>query len=79
MKKMVKELVQQCEVCQLAKPKRVPYPGLLQPLPVPKIPWEMMTMDFIEGLPMSNQFNCILVVIDKLSKFGHFIALNTPI
>lgn len=78
MKKIVKELVQQCDVCQLAKPERVPYPGLLQPLHVPKIPWEMMTMDFVEGLPVSNQFNCILVVIDKLSKFGHFIALKHP-
>lgn len=78
MKPMVKNLLQQCEVCQLAKPERVPYPGLLQPLPVPTTPWEMMTMDFIEGLPVSQRFSCILVVIDKLSKYGHFIPLKHP-
>ena len=78
MKQMVKEMLQQCQICQLAKPDRVPYPGLLQPLPIPSQPWEMMTMDFIEGLPPSRQFNCILVVIDKLSKYGHFIVVKHP-
>lgn len=78
MKSFVKTLVQHCMVCQQAKPKRVQYPGLLQSLPIPKLPWEMVTMDFIEGLPVSGCYNCILVVIDKLSKYGHFIPLHHP-
>ena len=78
MKQMVKEVLQQCQVCQLAKPNKVPYPGLLQPLPIPAQPWEMMTMDFIEGLPVSHNHNCILVVIDKFTKYGHFIDLKHP-
>lgn len=75
MKVQIKKMLQQCEIYQMAKPERVHYPGLLQPLPMPKKPWELMTMDFIEGLPASSQYNCILVVIDKLSKYGHFIPL----
>lgn len=78
MKALVKSIVQHCLVCQQAKPKRIPYPGLLQPLPVPNLPWEMVTMDFIEGLPVSGRYNCILVFVDKLSKFGHFIPLHHP-
>jgi hypothetical protein len=35
-------------------------------------------MDFIEGLPRSSNVNCILVVVDKFTKYSHFIAYLTP-
>ena len=74
----IKTQVQSCLVCQQAKPERVQYPGLLSPLPVPSKAWDTVSMDFISGLPTSFQYNCILVVIDKFSKYGHLIPLSHP-
>lgn len=68
MKQMVHEWERNCHTCQMAKPERVHPPGLLQPLPIQSLPWEVATMDFINGLPQSRNFNCILVVVDKLTK-----------
>jgi hypothetical protein len=54
LKSTVKKLVSECITCQQAKPDRAKYPGLLQPLPVPAAAWQIISMDFIEGLPRSG-------------------------
>jgi len=79
MRAAIRQYVQSCAVCAQAKPDRSSYPGLLQPLPVPKASWEVISMDFVEGLPLSGAVNAIMVVVDKFSKFAHFIALRHPL
>lgn len=76
MKTAVKDFVQACAICQQSKYDRSKTPGLLQLLPVPESAWQVVSLDFIEGLPLSSSFNCILVVIDLFTKYGHFILLR---
>lgn len=78
LRKAVKTYVANCTVCQQAKTERVRYPGLLQPLPVPDHAWQMVSLDFIEGLPTSSGFDCIMVVVYKFSKYAHFVPLAHP-
>jgi len=78
MKADVHSYVSSCSTCLQAKPDRAKYPGLLSPLPVPTSSWQVISMDFIDGLPTSGQANCIMVVVDKFSKYAHFIPLRHP-
>lgn len=78
MKTVVKNFVRSCTICQQAKPDRSRLPGLLQPLPVPDLAWQIVSMDFVEGLPSSSYYNCVLVVVDYFTKYGHFIPLRHP-
>lgn len=43
---------------------------------MPAQAWEIVSLDFIEGLPRSDSFNAILVVVDKFSKYGHFLPIK---
>lgn len=78
MKQMVVEYVANCDVCLESKDTNTAYPGLLQPLPIPNQIWSHISMDFIEGIPKSNGKDVILVVVDRLTKYAHFIALAHP-
>jgi hypothetical protein len=78
MKAFITDKVANCPVCQISKTGRVPYPGLLNPLQVPTAKWSAISMDFIEGLPTSQGKNGILVVVDKHTKYAHFLPLAHP-
>lgn len=74
----IARMVAQCDVCQRQKYSTLAPSGLLQPLELPNKVWSEVTMDFIGGLPKSEGFSVIFVVVDRLSKYTHFVPLKHP-
>ncbi|TXT11509.1 uncharacterized protein COLE_01919 [Cutaneotrichosporon oleaginosum] len=71
MRRAVNAYVASCDSCQKAKPANTAPTGMLQPMPIPPTRWDTVTMDFAVKLPVSNSFDAILVVVDKLTKRVH--------
>ena len=78
MKNELEEYIAKCFECQQVKTKHQHLARLLQPLPIPSWKWEIISLDFITGLPRNQNLNdSIMVVIDKISKAAHFIPIKT--
>ncbi|KAL0154280.1 hypothetical protein M9458_050393 [Cirrhinus mrigala] len=58
-----------CEKCAISKRK-------LHPLPVPNRLWSHLGVDFMTDLPSSDGNTCILVIIDRFSKFCRLLPLK---
>jgi len=52
--------------------------NLALPLPVTEEAWNSVSMDFICGLPRAEGKEVIFVVVDRLTKYAHFIPLAHP-
>jgi hypothetical protein len=72
----IRKYVEECDLCQRNNNENVSTPRLLHPLHIPNQKWEEISMDFIEGLPISNIKDKILVVVDRLTKYAHFIGVR---
>ena len=73
MHREIEQYLRNCYVCKQAKAFWDAYNSLLQPLSIPEKSWVDLTMDFIVGLPNSQKYNAILMVIDWLLKERHYI------
>ncbi|GJU22229.1 retrotransposable element Tf2 [Tanacetum coccineum] len=76
MKKLIKKFVAECDVCQRNKSDLAAFPGYLQPLPIPTKVWHDISMECIEALPPSQGKIVLFVVIDRLTKYAHFIPMS---
>ena len=52
-------------------------PRTFHPLPIPEWKWEHITIDFVVGLPRTQaDYNAICVIVDRLTKSVHFLAIQ---
>ena len=52
--------------------------GLLQPLLIYEWKWDHITMDFVIGLPRTkSKKNGVWVIVERLTKSTHFLAMKT--
>lgn len=77
MKKEIVSFVYSCLTCQKSKIENQKSYGLMQPLSIPEWKWDSISMEFVSGLPRTAK-NCeaIWVVVDRLTKYAHFIPIR---
>ena len=76
----IRHYVSTCLTCQLNKPSTLLPMGLLQPLPIPDRPWQVVTMDLITALPRTTAgHDAIVVFVDKLTKWATYVLTTTTV
>jgi hypothetical protein len=77
MRNEIKKYVKGCDSCQRNKVHHEKKAAPLHPLPTPLGPWEEITIDLIRPLPISEDKDAILVIVDRFSKMIRLIATRT--
>jgi hypothetical protein len=74
----VQAYVKSCDTCQRVKTMTTKPYGLIQPLPIPLRRGGSISLDQIVVLPTTKRgFDAILVVVDRFTKYTHFIPCKT--
>jgi hypothetical protein len=73
MKEEIAHFVKTCVKCQLNRTSYKKQTGFLQPLPILPGPWYSVSMDFITSLPESQDYDAILVMVDRFSKLADMV------
>jgi hypothetical protein len=68
-----------CDRCNRTKTFPAKPVGKLVPTQIPKDIWEIISVDLITGLPESQGYNVIMVVVDRLSKLIHVLPTTDTV
>lgn len=78
MKRDITDFVERCLECQRVKVEHQHPAGLLQSQSVPEWKWDIISIDFIVGLPLTaRRHDSIMVVVDRLTKVAHVIPVRS--
>ena len=68
----------ECDTIQINKGETTKIHGALQPLSILANIWTNISIDFIVGIPNLGNKSIIMIVVDRISKYAHFYALQHP-
>jgi hypothetical protein len=76
MRRNVEHYVSRCTTCNKTKSRLNPH-GPCMPLPIPSVPWEDISMNFVLGFPRTKRGrDSIFCGFDRFSKMAHFIRCH---
>ena len=73
---IVRRYINNCHDCRRTKTSKDKINGLFVFLLISQQRWKDIRIDFITGLPLSESFNCICIVICRLSKERYYILCH---
>jgi len=73
--RFVTDYIHSCTTCHRAKSIHHKPFGPYRFLPIADRPWDSISMDFIEGLPLSDGHDTVLVIVCRLTKMALFIPM----
>jgi hypothetical protein len=76
LRKDIRQYIEGCSLCQRMKIRHRPPPTTLQPSEIPTHNWQRISVDMIGPLPKSGEYDAILVIVDYLTKMGHFLPIT---
>ena len=75
----ISRYVRACPACARAKPQSRSSATTLQPHDVPPEPWHTIALDLVGPLPLSDGYDTVLTIVDKLTKYTYFIPVSRDI
>ena len=79
MSRYIGKYVSTCDMCLYTKALHQQPVGELHLLPVLDASLDVISVDFISELPEANGKNCMMVVVDSVTKPSHFVDTVTTI
>ena len=75
----ISSYVAACPVCMRAKPQSKALATTLSPHDAPPEPWHTISLDLVGPLPLSNGYDTVLTIVNKLTKYTYFIPVSKDI